>query len=501
MTTVYDLTSSWVEVATDRALFIIKRVGSGDLLIGNAEDDATARRLTGPDEIGRQMAQLDAVSTYARATGTGWKLAASLAGEGRLPDGMDEATALAAEVELNSAARHTQGTDQGLDTGGPNAVTAADAADLIAKSFDGEVMVNPNRPDRAGITYQEFTDAGAYIEGLGAGTYKINLVPGNHTSGASHTFDTANQKILIEGNQGWVRNASDNAVTYLAGVITVNSSSVDVYISNLQCNGIVVTDASTVGLEDVKGVSGNPCLQVDGGNVSGHNVSLYALGAAAPFRALKVTGGTCKLSALTFGSVSGASNTYAADVTGGTLTISQARDDSGKGLNVTGGTVEVGAGVEDMPINVAGGMVTYGPTFTGTPTKDEHAVPKGFADTNYMQVERAEVKTTDATSTTLWSHTLDDNSTYTIEAIGSAINKTVDDSVGFELIGAFKRRGGAAVLLTGGIKVKIPAASTLDMALAVSGNDAQLNVTGDATPNDVNWKVQVAIQKVAITDL
>ena len=98
MTTVYDLTDSWVEVATDRALFIIKRTGDGDLLIGNAQDEATARRLTGPDEIGRQMAQLDSVSTYARATGTGWKLAASLVGEGRLPDGMDEATALAGKI-------------------------------------------------------------------------------------------------------------------------------------------------------------------------------------------------------------------------------------------------------------------------------------------------------------------------------------------------------------------------------------------------------------------
>lgn len=39
----------------------------------------------------------------------------------------------AADVASNTAARHTQGTDQGLDTGGDNAVTAANAKDAVDK--------------------------------------------------------------------------------------------------------------------------------------------------------------------------------------------------------------------------------------------------------------------------------------------------------------------------------------------------------------------------------
>jgi len=78
---------SWDTIANNVALIIIKETGDGFLYIGNAADTGTARRFSGPDEIGRQIEAQDAVNTYARASGTGWVLAVTLLAGGRLPDG------------------------------------------------------------------------------------------------------------------------------------------------------------------------------------------------------------------------------------------------------------------------------------------------------------------------------------------------------------------------------------------------------------------------------
>jgi len=85
-TTLVDITGTWAEIATGPALFIIKRYGRGTLYVANEEAEAGARAFSGSDEIGRQLSQGDAVSTYARATETGWQLAVTPEGGGRIPD-------------------------------------------------------------------------------------------------------------------------------------------------------------------------------------------------------------------------------------------------------------------------------------------------------------------------------------------------------------------------------------------------------------------------------
>ena len=50
--------------------------------------------------------------------------------KGKFDDGLDDADVL---IEANKDAKHTQGTDQGLDTGGGNAVVVADIKDSVTK--------------------------------------------------------------------------------------------------------------------------------------------------------------------------------------------------------------------------------------------------------------------------------------------------------------------------------------------------------------------------------
>ena len=50
--------------------------------------------------------------------------------KGKFDDGLDDADIL---IEANKDAKHTQGTDQGLDTGGGNAVVVADIKDAVTK--------------------------------------------------------------------------------------------------------------------------------------------------------------------------------------------------------------------------------------------------------------------------------------------------------------------------------------------------------------------------------
>lgn len=284
-----------------------------------------------------------------------------------------------ADVSDSTTKKHVQGTDQGLDTGGANAITAVSARDLLEKSINAEVMVNPARSDRAGITYQTFAAAATYIESLGAGIYKINLAPGDHPTSASYTFTISNQFILIEGHQGWTKNTSDNAITYLRGTIGVSNASTKLAISNLQCNKVLSTNCDSIILEDVKGVSGDPTIQVDAGYVCGNNVTFVCIGVAPPFRACKINGGTVDLRNVTFGNTSGNSNTYNIEITGGELTLWNTNS-LNKGLVISGGTLNVGPGCQDFAITNTGGTVNYLPQFGGTPTKADHLVNKTYAD-------------------------------------------------------------------------------------------------------------------------
>ncbi len=57
--------------------------------------------------------------------------------KGKFDDGLDDADVL---IEANKDAKHTQGTDQGLDTGGGNAVVVVDIKDSVTKKHTQELI-------------------------------------------------------------------------------------------------------------------------------------------------------------------------------------------------------------------------------------------------------------------------------------------------------------------------------------------------------------------------
>lgn len=71
----------------------------------------------------------------------------------------DHVHKLPADIAANSAARHTQGTDQGLDTGGPNAVTAAQAKG--AHTHAGITSGNPHGTTASDVGAIPTTQKGA----------------------------------------------------------------------------------------------------------------------------------------------------------------------------------------------------------------------------------------------------------------------------------------------------------------------------------------------------
>lgn len=72
--TLIDVTQTFQEISTVPHITTIEQVGDGTLLINDAATDATAEKLSGSVSVGDQVKQSATVSTFARATGDGWKI-------------------------------------------------------------------------------------------------------------------------------------------------------------------------------------------------------------------------------------------------------------------------------------------------------------------------------------------------------------------------------------------------------------------------------------------
>lgn len=106
------------------------------------------------------------------------------------------------------------------------------------------------------------------------------------------------------------------------------------------------------------------------------------------------------------------------------------------------------------------------------------------------------VQTTDNTTTTLWSFTLADNTSYQFEALvgGRFSSTTAKGVLGRIFFGAYRNNAGGAVLVEagGGVEnvMNVYGASGYTVAIDVTGNDVRIRVTG-ATAETVNWGTNV----------
>lgn len=118
-------------------------------------------------------------------------------------DGSDHA-----DVATNSAARHTQGTDQGLDTGGANAVTAAQAkaaSDHVSAdgSSHADVATNSTHVAGDGSDHADVATNTTHSSGNGSDHANVAL---NDTHRASDGTDHANV-VLADTHRGQVLGA------------------------------------------------------------------------------------------------------------------------------------------------------------------------------------------------------------------------------------------------------------------------------------------------------
>lgn len=99
-----------------------------------------------------------------------------------------------------------------------------------------------------------------------------------------------------------------------------------------------------------------------------------------------------------------------------------------------------------------------------------------------------EVSTTDATQTTAMSLTLEDENTYHVEALVTAVQSTGANRASYRLAGTVYRTGGGSATLQGTVTAVHSQESDAnwDATLTVSGNDLRVSVTGVASTT-IRW--------------
>jgi hypothetical protein len=164
------------------------------------------------------------------------------------------------------------------------------------------------------------------------------------------------------------------------------------------------------------------------------------------------------------------------------------------GINVLAGTsddyVIVGNNLEGCTTGITDGG-------TGTTKYVGLNTSGGVSNWGVLQVETATVSTSDSTVTTLWSKTMDANTSYTIQADIAAVQASGGTS-GEAAVGGML----SITVDDGGIRNSTETYyyeenAVLAIAADVSGSDVRIRVTGYAAV-DVNWKASVRILGVAV---
>ena len=126
----------------------------------------------------------------------------------------------------------------------------------------------------------------------------------------------------------------------------------------------------------------------------------------------------------------------------------------------------------------------------------------GSSGTNTLTIQAVgpndtyEVQTTDATTTTLFSQTLNDNSSLVIEGQIVAAKQDYSASLVGDFNGGARKQGAAAPVLVGTPTLNYSEDSTTgnpQIDIVVSGNDIELQVTGEAATT-YNWEAFVRVQ-------
>ena len=163
------------------------------------------------------------------------------------------------------------------------------------------------------------------------------------------------------------------------------------------------------------------------------------------------------------------------------------------GINVAGagGVVQVTSNHID-PAVINGKSINYSLAGAGASTTQLIIADNGNEPVNVVPTH-ARARTTDATPTTLWSYTLNDNEHLNIVANVLCQASSGTATAGYIRAATVYRDGGSAVI-EGSVTAihSAEAAAGLDATITVSGNDVRVTVTGVAA-STYDWHANVQI--------
>lgn len=216
---------------------------------------------------------------------TAGDVGADVVGAGTAAVGVHEGTYAHGDIATNTAARHTQGTDQALDTGGANEVTAVNAKDAVTKKhtqgtdqhldFGGANQVAvADAKDAVDKKHTQGTDQGLDTGGANASTAADvkDAVDKKHTR--SHALDSTSDHSIGSGAEGQCIGVSGGAL----GWVTPGGGGLPQIFS---------TDFPSTGVKD---------WATDGPGTEGGWTLSMALGSASSFTTLEFDGGDLNFS-------------------------------------------------------------------------------------------------------------------------------------------------------------------------------------------------------------
>lgn len=118
------------------------------------------------------------------------------------------------------------------------------------------------------------------------------------------------------------------------------------------------------------------------------------------------------------------------------------------------------------------------------------------SSSDHGRMDKGSAQTTDATETTLWSKTLDDNKAYLLE-VRIAARQTDNTNRAAYIRRALIYRAGGGATIQGSVsdELTIESDSNWNATIDVSGNDVRVRVTG-AAGTTIDWQCDVWWQEV-----